>query len=366
MYRDIDFTVAHTTMWMGDLNYRIEDLRRERVIELSESDAWDVLAPNDQLLRQRKQSGLFYSFSEAPLRFPPTFKYEEGAAMSLTKPTRRRHESAKMRVPSWCDRVLISSLPGVGLTHGRYDCVDSLNPSDHSPVFHEAVLRLPPVLAIPCEPFRRCHIVILGCEWTEIGRVTLSTAEMKEVAAMSAEIEGDDEAADELAPGLEEALDSAKVQGFGGADADWDDYTVAKRKRKSNKTALAQAEKRLNKYRAKLETRARENLASEVVLVSLRLPCLDNLDIAAKGLRKASTLRHQIFLRKKRDYVNDKVRHLPPMVTQQSYLRGQHMLLKLIDGRREWGCAAFPLAGTRNAPPLMRTPAVNSSRHLCC
>ena len=81
------------------MNYRI-DQRREQVIQAVRSGHLEALLAHDQLNKEMKFNGgfRFRSFSEGPLSFAPTYKYDRHSGEYDT--------SAKSRVPAWCDRVL--------------------------------------------------------------------------------------------------------------------------------------------------------------------------------------------------------------------------------------------------------------------
>ncbi|TFK64185.1 DNase I-like protein [Pluteus cervinus] len=110
----------------GDLNYRI-DHRRDAIIAAIQSDDCETLHAHDQLLREIKYNRAcrLRDFSEGPLNFMPTYKYD-----------RRSNEydsSEKRRSPAWCDRVLWRSrVPSrvQQLHYRRYEA----NVSDHRPI----------------------------------------------------------------------------------------------------------------------------------------------------------------------------------------------------------------------------------------
>ncbi|EPQ31646.1 uncharacterized protein PFL1_00979 [Pseudozyma flocculosa PF-1] len=85
--------------WGGDLNYRI-DLKRDTVLSAVGSSRLGPLVEADQLRRELKNNPTFRlkSFSEAPLSFLPTYKYDRG--------THEWDTSEKSRIPAWCDRIL--------------------------------------------------------------------------------------------------------------------------------------------------------------------------------------------------------------------------------------------------------------------
>eukprot|EP00178_Gracilaria_changii_P016565 TRINITY_DN47786_c0_g1_i1.p1 TRINITY_DN47786_c0_g1~~TRINITY_DN47786_c0_g1_i1.p1 ORF type:complete len:742 (+),score=82.08 TRINITY_DN47786_c0_g1_i1:168-2393(+) len=115
----------HYTFWMGDLNYRI-NLDRDVVLKHVRDRAWKSLQEADQLLQEMDAGRVFQGFSEGKTDFPPTYRYERGS---------RRYSSVKMRIPSYCDRILYRSLPGCNLELDQYCSADEIITSDHSPVF---------------------------------------------------------------------------------------------------------------------------------------------------------------------------------------------------------------------------------------
>lgn len=61
----------------GDLNYRI-DARREVVLSHAVNGNFEALWEHDQLIKQMRsnQACRLKAFSEAPLNFAPTYKYD--------------------------------------------------------------------------------------------------------------------------------------------------------------------------------------------------------------------------------------------------------------------------------------------------
>ena len=73
---------------------------------------------------------MFSGFGEGEIKFPPTFKFDAG--------TDRYDTSSKKRVPSWTDRILFKTLPGVkkeSLLQREYGCIPAMKASDHRPVY---------------------------------------------------------------------------------------------------------------------------------------------------------------------------------------------------------------------------------------
>ncbi len=136
-------------IWLGDLNYRIEANRRVVDALLAKSDrteALQILRANDQLTRVQHRREAFVGWSEGPLDFAPTYKFDPG--------TDKYDSSSKQRVPAWTDRVLHKCPCGEDTSQEHpcripqlsllsYGCVNELRVSDHRPVRAAYALLLP-------------------------------------------------------------------------------------------------------------------------------------------------------------------------------------------------------------------------------
>lgn len=109
----------------GDLNYRIDTMPRDTVISHVRKGDLAKLLGRDQLLVTRRKFPWhkMRALQEAPIGFPPTYKYDVG--------TDNYDSSDKKRVPAWCDRVLYRGGDRIRqLDYSRRE----LRLSDHRPV----------------------------------------------------------------------------------------------------------------------------------------------------------------------------------------------------------------------------------------
>ncbi|KAK0090636.1 hypothetical protein PV325_009379 [Microctonus aethiopoides] len=134
--------------WCGDLNFRLAQPRDE-VIQWVSSTCFPQSSPislaKDQLRMTLNEGAVLRGFEEAPITFPPTYKYDPG--------TQTFDSSNKQRTPAYTDRILFK-----GKAHTRgyirrvshessssqkdgsieclvYDSVPSICTSDHKPVW---------------------------------------------------------------------------------------------------------------------------------------------------------------------------------------------------------------------------------------
>lgn len=109
----------------GDLNYRIDAIPRDTVINMLKRNEIAKLLDRDQIMVSRRRvSGFRLSqFTELPITFAPTYKYDVG--------TDNYDSSEKKRAPAWCDRLLYRG-PGrvKQLEYRRHE----VRTSDHRPV----------------------------------------------------------------------------------------------------------------------------------------------------------------------------------------------------------------------------------------
>ncbi|XP_045528789.1 inositol polyphosphate 5-phosphatase E [Pieris brassicae] len=139
--------------WCGDLNFRLGE-PRAAVLRWIEQTQFPLpphlphgLLHADQLTVVLEDGAAFRDFREAPIRFPPTYKYDPGSQKFDT--------SSKQRAPAYTDRILfkaksmtgnssagfaglrrLSSMPvTASLKCIAYNSVQSICTSDHKPVW---------------------------------------------------------------------------------------------------------------------------------------------------------------------------------------------------------------------------------------
>lgn len=83
--------------WFGDLNYRLDGISRNSVLQLINTENYEDLLQYDQLRNiVGKSNTVFPGFKEADIGFKPTYKYVPGTL----------DEFAQHRIPAYCDRIL--------------------------------------------------------------------------------------------------------------------------------------------------------------------------------------------------------------------------------------------------------------------
>lgn len=84
-------------IWAADNNYRIS-MPNELVRNLALDDDYVTLMEQDQLIQSMQAGRAFTGYTEGPLLFRPTYKYDNGTDVY--------DSSEKQRVPAWTDRIL--------------------------------------------------------------------------------------------------------------------------------------------------------------------------------------------------------------------------------------------------------------------
>lgn len=110
--------------WLGDLNYRLNDLSPDEVKTEIDRGNLQILLERDQLREQQKLGTAFVDYREAAIDFVPSYKYDVGTDQFDT--------SAKNRAPAWCDRILWKGNEPTNCV--QYRVHPTLLHSDHKPV----------------------------------------------------------------------------------------------------------------------------------------------------------------------------------------------------------------------------------------
>ena len=121
-FKDSDFWII-----LGDLNFRIK-LSYEQAISLIQDKKYKDLYCMDQFhLAYEEKKNLFLknSINEGEINFAPTYKFEKDS-------DDYDFDFEKIRVPSYCDRILFCKKNGIRVL--SYERVSTLKLSDHRPV----------------------------------------------------------------------------------------------------------------------------------------------------------------------------------------------------------------------------------------
>jgi len=157
------FSPLSHIFFAGDLNYRTADTSpspsAHKIWPHPTSDpshpSYRDLWASDQLNRELRNKKTLHALTEAPVTFPPTYKYstaaKKAAAEGKPLPAGGTDEQsawpwAKHRVPSWCDRILFLGGSAKGKSGGvevqSYDALSVQPTSDHRPVTMVAAIPL--------------------------------------------------------------------------------------------------------------------------------------------------------------------------------------------------------------------------------
>ncbi|XP_029654962.2 inositol polyphosphate 5-phosphatase OCRL-like [Octopus sinensis] len=112
--------------WLGDLNYRLTNIPNDHVRWKVKNGRLSDLLAADQLSVGRREGEVFVDYEEAPITFPPTYKFDSG--------TDQYDSSGKGRVPAWTDRVLYFHCPANPVQCLVYQSLPNIRFSDHRPV----------------------------------------------------------------------------------------------------------------------------------------------------------------------------------------------------------------------------------------
>lgn len=128
----------------GDLNYRTSliqptphDAEHKFPQPAKEEDDprhFIHLLAQDQLTQQVKAGKALHGLTEAPIGFPPTYKYRNVGDKAVTLDGQGDWQWARHRWPSWCDRIFFWKTEHVQVEPVRYTCLPLFATSDHRPV----------------------------------------------------------------------------------------------------------------------------------------------------------------------------------------------------------------------------------------
>ena len=165
---------VHHVILLGDLNFRV-GLPLGTALERMAHGRWESLLAADELSTAMAQRRVLSGWREAPIAFLPTYRRrpagapvaagdadedggdglgatagrrslsDAGAAVAALEAAYTLHVDGSERTPSYTDRVLLHSLPGLEpqLTCVDYDACELLTASDHRPVAADLVLSVP-------------------------------------------------------------------------------------------------------------------------------------------------------------------------------------------------------------------------------
>jgi hypothetical protein len=142
----------------GDLNYRTSATKpslSDPIDSFPQPNhrSFTHLFERDQLNQERTAGRTCQGLIEAPITFPPTYKYElKGPFLTPDEELSTWHW-AKHRWPSWCDRILYLDIPSwlksqepeVKITTRKYTALPLLPTSDHRPVTLDVSIPLIPI-----------------------------------------------------------------------------------------------------------------------------------------------------------------------------------------------------------------------------
>lgn len=136
----------------GDLNYRTSILSPapddhkntfpQPHQDESNPNHYTNLYKLDQLNQERKAGRTCHGLTEAPVNFPPTYKYDDKGPFLTEDDDLSRWSWAQHRWPSWCDRILYLDIPSwvkttspdTKITINKYTALPLFPTSDHRAV----------------------------------------------------------------------------------------------------------------------------------------------------------------------------------------------------------------------------------------
>jgi phosphatidylinositol-3,4,5-trisphosphate 5-phosphatase 2 len=121
--------------FFGDLNYRVP-INSEEIIMFAKNENLAPIYCADQLKGEMEKKKVFVGFEEAPILFPPTYRFAKGhRTMDHYVYVKKKRSGDRINEPSYCDRVLWKSYPDSRISNTSYGCTCDITTSDHSPIY---------------------------------------------------------------------------------------------------------------------------------------------------------------------------------------------------------------------------------------
>jgi hypothetical protein len=157
------YTPESHLFFLGDLNYRTSETKPtpddvksfpQPTTSTENPKHFSHLLARDQLTRQIRAKKSLHGLIEAPVTFPPTYKYATNPSAPPQGDDAQEFKWARHRWPSWCDRILYLDLPSWAPQNDAsskievhsYQALPLFPTSDHRPVALSLSL---PLSAIP-------------------------------------------------------------------------------------------------------------------------------------------------------------------------------------------------------------------------
>jgi hypothetical protein len=138
------YSSSSHVFFAGDLNYRtsllapspqdVEERFPQPTKDEDDPRHFRHLLAEDQLTQQIKEGKTLHGLTEAPITFPPTYKYDTDSSKAVTLDGDGPWQWARHRWPSWCDRIFFWREGDVQVNPQHYTSLPLFATSDHRPV----------------------------------------------------------------------------------------------------------------------------------------------------------------------------------------------------------------------------------------
>ncbi|KAG4438964.1 hypothetical protein IFR05_005536 [Cadophora sp. M221] len=157
------FKPTSNLFFAGDLNYRTsimspsptdhKDTFPQPYHDKTSPQHFSKLFENDQLNQERLARRTCHGLIEAPVTFPPTYKYDPKEPYLIPDEDLSKWHWAKHRWPSWCDRILYLDIPSwvkrahpeANIVTHKYSALPLWPTSDHRAVALDLSIPLLPI-----------------------------------------------------------------------------------------------------------------------------------------------------------------------------------------------------------------------------